>query len=104
MNTLKGKTVTELKVSTSSKEYVSAETMMLDEGGVELLIDGEIVTGGSFENLDNFELAYRVLPDDWEAHEEWDGENILPISTEDLLENNIYRCLYTLAQLRGWSK
>ena len=93
-----------MNVATSSKEYVSAETMMLDEGGVELLIDGEIVLGGSFENLDNFELAYRVLPDDWEMHEEWDGENLLPVTTEELLENNIYRCLITLAQLRGWSK
>lgn len=93
-----------LNVATSSKEYVSAETMLLDEGGVELLIDGEIVTGGSFENLDNFELAYRVLPDDWEPHEEWDGENILPVSTEELLENSIYRGLKLLAEYRGWSK
>lgn len=95
-----------LNVATSSKEYVSAETMLLDEGGVELLIDGEIVTGGSFENLDNFELAYRVLPDDWELHEEWDAydEVLLPITTEDLLENMIYRCLNELAELRGWSK
>jgi hypothetical protein len=101
--------VTALDVETSSEEYASAETMLIDEAGVELLIDGEIQLGGSFENLDNFELAYRVLPEDFELDEQA-GFNVLlekEISgdwSEEALEMAIWIHSQELAERRGYKK
>lgn len=53
-----------LNVLGDSPEIEYAEEMVLDESGFDLLIDDNIVISGSFENLDPFELAYRVLPED----------------------------------------
>lgn len=99
-----------LNVKTSSQEYASAETMLIDEGGVELLIDGEIELGGSFEDLDNFELAYRVLPEDFELEDTPTGfvvsieRDIAKNCTEYELEQIIWIQSQELAERRGWKK
>lgn len=98
-----------LNVKTSSEEYASAEEMLIDEGGIELLIDGEIELGGSFENLDNFELAYRVLPEYFDL-EEGPGFDVgvelytAALFSEDELETVIWIHSRELAERRGYAK
>lgn len=98
-----------LNVKTSSEEYASAEEMLIDEGGIELLIDGEIELGGSFENLDNFELAYRILPEffeleDGESYSVYLEKQFVEGCTEDELENTIWIASQELAERRGYAK
>lgn len=98
-----------LNVKTSSEEYASAETMLIDEGGIELLIDGEIELGGSFENLDNFELAYRVLPEHFELEDTVCFDPTLEKManselTEYDLEMAIWIAAQELATRRGYAK
>lgn len=94
-----------LNVKTSSQEYASAETMLIDEGGVELLIDGEIELGGSFENLDNFELAYRVLPEHFELESTlFYEQKVAREASEDELEQIIWIHSQELAKRRGYAK
>ena len=52
-----------LPVSSSSTEYASADTMIIDESGIDLFIDGELELGGSFEALNPFQVSYAVLPE-----------------------------------------
>lgn len=47
-------------------EIFYADTMMFDSGGLDLFVAGEAVLSASFDNLDHFQLAYEVLPDDYE--------------------------------------
>jgi hypothetical protein len=96
-----------LKVQTSSTEFASAEEMLIDEAGLDLLIDGNIELGGSFENLDNFQLAYAVLPEDFEHKDEnhADSESDLLITMEDHhLETTIWIFSQELATRRGYAK
>lgn len=97
-----------LNVKTSSKEYISAETMLIDEGGVELLIDGEIELGGSFESLDNFELAYRVLPEHFEHEDERHADNERELAKKYMKDNDLETSIWIfsqeLAERRGYSK
>lgn len=96
-----------LKVSTSSEEYASAEEMIIDEAGLELLIDGNIELGGSFENLDPFQIAYAVLPEDFEHEDEAhaNSESDLLICMEDHhLETTIWVFSQELATRRGYAK
>ena len=98
-----------LNVATSSEEYASAEEMIIDEGGIDLFIDGVVELGGSFENLDNFELAYRVLPEHFELEY---TERFFPDlecgfaekANEDELEALIWIYTQELAKRQGWSK
>lgn len=98
-----------LNVKTSSEEYASAETMLIDEGGIELLIDGEIELGGSFENLDNFELAYRVLPEHFELEDDDTFDVLLEREaasnwSDDALEQVIWIALQEYASRKGITK
>lgn len=98
-----------LKVETSSEEYASAEEMIIDEAGIELFIDGQIELGGSFENLDNFQLAYAVLPEDFELEETRyfgiDYEKKLAARSSEIeLEQMIWIHSQELAQRRGYAK
>lgn len=96
-----------LNVKTSSEEYASAEEMLIDEGGIELLIDGEIELGGSFENLDNFELAYRILPEYYEHEDEVHAgmeSDLLLTFNDDHLESSIWIFSQELAKRRGYAK
>jgi hypothetical protein len=54
-----------------------AETIVIDEGGVDLKIDGETIISASFDGVDHFQLAYEVLPESYtfsnpEDREGWD--------------------------------
>ena len=96
-----------MNVKTSSEEYASAEEMLIDEAGIDLLIDGQIELGGSFENLDNFELAYRVLPEyyEHESEEHAGMESDLTVAmNDDDLESSIWIFSQELAKRRGWTK
>lgn len=100
-----------MKVSASSDEYASAETMLIDEGGIDLFIDGECELSASFEHLDPFELAYRVLPEDFELIEDTGCFSIAQeysyatnnLSNHDL-ESLVWLYLDVLATRRGISR
>ena len=96
-----------LPVATTSTEYASADTMILDEAGVELLIDGEMELGASFENLDSFQLAYAVLPTDFELElsDQFNPgleENMASTWPDDVLEQIIWIHSQELAKRRGY--
>lgn len=96
-----------LNVATSSEEYASAEEMIIDEGGIDLFIDGVVELGGSFENLDNFELAYRVLPEHFEHEDESHAvieAGLLPTFEDHHLETSIWVFSQELAKRRGYAK
>jgi hypothetical protein len=99
----------DLKLKPSSRALGYAETMRIDEGGVELLIDGEIENCASFDGLDLFEIAYRVLPEDFELSEDptvdLQAEQAYAADTsEDNLESLIWIYLQELAKQRGYGK
>lgn len=61
---------------TDNEEIMYADEFVIDEGGIDLKVDGECVLGVSFDHVDNFQLAYEVLPEhftfpDKESGEEW---------------------------------
>lgn len=88
----------------SDSEAPYSDTVILDAGGMDIRYGGETVAHVSFQDVDPFEIAFHAMPDDWEPHEEWDEDlqKTLPVTTADLLENNIYRCLTRLGEERGW--
>jgi hypothetical protein len=98
-----------LKVSTSSEEYASAEEMVIDEAGIDLFINGELELGGSFENLDSFQLAYAVLPEDFYL-EDTSGflvdveKAFVSNASEFELEQVIWIASQELAKRRGYAK
>lgn len=98
------------KVSSSSEEYASADVMVLDEAGIDLQIDGITELGGSFENLDRFELAFAVLPEDIDVDTEEDEEVLAHERamaakvSEPVLEAAVWAYLQELAKRRNWSK
>lgn len=106
MNEAKENTV-KLKVSTSSNEYASADEMLIDEAGIDLFIDGNLELGGSFENLDSFQIAYAVLPEDYEHESEEHAKSERELTTfmnnEDL-ETSIWVFSQELATRRGYAK
>lgn len=99
-----------LKVSSTSGEYASAEEMLIDEAGLDLFINGEVELGASFENLDSFQLAYAVLPEDFELADTETGfyvdteRAMAHNSTEDELEQIIWIHFQELAERRGYAK
>jgi hypothetical protein len=82
--------------------------MILDEAGIELMIDGEFELGASFESLDSFQLAYAVLPVDYEPHSDAQFENeshlAKYIMTEEDLEDSIWVFSQELAKRRGYAR
>lgn len=48
---------------TDVEEIQYADTFVIDEGGIDLQYAGESVLSASFDNVDNFQLAYEVLPE-----------------------------------------
>ena len=98
-----------LNVLGDSPEIEYAEEMVLDESGFDLLIDDNIIISGSFENLNPFELAYRVLPEDFEmpnwCQEEWSQiEAGLADITDEDLEAEVWIGLQELAKRGGYTK
>lgn len=98
-----------LSVLGDSPEIEYAEEMRLDEGGFDLLVDDNIVISGSFENLDPFELAYRVLPEDPEIPASEVGayklvQKIFKEYPTEQLETEIWLGLQELAQRGGYLK
>lgn len=95
-----------LPVATTSTEYASADHMILDEAGVELLIDGEMELGASFENLDSFQLAYAVLPVDFEFNNEEHANSEQDLAklfmTDGDLEDSIWVFSQELAKRKGY--
>lgn len=95
---------------TSSEEYASAEEMLIDEGGIDLFIDGIPELSASFEGLDPFELAYRVLPEDFDVEEALEGwshqseQAAASTSTRSQLEAIIWIFSQELAERRGYAK
>jgi len=84
-----------------------ADTIIVDEGGMDVKYGGETVAHVSFDDLDPFEIAFHAMPADWEPNPEWDDDEDNPtfIATEeDLLENAAYRYLTILGEVRGWKR
>lgn len=81
-----------------------ADTFVLDGGGMDVKYGGETVAHVSFEDVDPFELAYHAMPDDWEPHPEWDENSMFIATSEEILENGIYRLLKSLGDNRGWQR
>jgi hypothetical protein len=79
--------------------------MILDEAGIELMIDGEFELGASFESLDSFQLAYAVLPTDYEHDNEVHAQKEAGYAewfTDLELETSIWMFSQILAKRRGY--
>lgn len=105
----------------TSDEYAMADTLVIDEGGIDLLLDGDSVMAASFEGLDPYRLMFEILPEDFVpqstfTQEEWN--NAVAEATEskenateeeiaealDLASNILVSTLYNIAILKGWTK
>lgn len=98
-----------LKAPSTDTENFYAEEIVIDEGGVELFVGGELELGASFESLDNFELAYRVLPEDFELEQtsRYDPsfeQEVASRLLEAELEMTIWINSQELAKRRGYAK
>jgi len=97
-----------LPVSTSSTEYASADTMIIDESGIDLFIDGELELGGSFEALNPFQVSYAVLPEhfDTTGHEAFTEceEGVAEQSSDEQLEITIWVFAQELARRNGYAR
>ena len=98
-----------IQTPSTDTENFYADSILIDEGGVELFVGGELELGASFEGVDNFELAYRVLPEDFDTT--LDGEfdlvgegEISRTATEEELEAMIWIHSQELAERRGYAK
>lgn len=58
---------------TDVEEIQYADEFVIDEGGIDLKYAGESVLSASFDHVDNFQLAYEVLPESYLLPTE-DGE------------------------------
>lgn len=99
------------------EEIVYAEEFVIDEGGIDLKMDGESVMSVSFDNVDNFQLAYEVLPESYvfsnpDDREGWDSlveecakETGVPSDlTDEDLELAARAFLTALARRKGYEK
>jgi hypothetical protein len=50
----------------ASEYYTVADGMIVDEGGIDLLIDEEPICAVSFKDIDPFKLMYDVIPEDFD--------------------------------------
>lgn len=91
-----------------------ADEMVIDEGGIDLKVDGASVLSASFDGVDLFQLAYEVLPEDFEMpeleREQWLetldtlGEPSVSIVTDEDLELLARLALTALARRKGYEK
>lgn len=99
------------------EEILYAEEFIIDEGGIDLKMDDESVMSVSFDHVDNFQLAYEVLPehftisdpDDAEAWgllvEEVSKETGVPSDlTDEDIELAARAFLTALARRKGYEK
>lgn len=77
-----------------------ADRIVLDSGGMNIDLGGEPLAYVSFEGLDQFELAFHAMPDDWEPNP---GRANTQTEVE-FLENRIYECLEALGKEKGWKR
>lgn len=101
--------------------YAAADEMIVDEGGIDLKVDGDFICSASFKDVDPFQLMYAIIPEDFELpefidKEEWDQAQrtmleAIPEATEeekqraiDQAETTARAALDTLAALKGWEK
>lgn len=89
----------------SDSEAPYADTLVLDGGGMDVKYGGETVAHVSFEDIDPFEIAFHAMPEDWEPTPEWDeNDELMTITSAELMENHLYKCLNMLGQARGWQR
>lgn len=103
----------------TTDEYAMADTMVIDEGGIDLLLDGDQVIAASFEGLDPLKLMFDIMPEEergghsaeeLEAHKKdviAIREECTPEEQEEALKwamNAVYSSLWNVAVLKGWSK
>jgi hypothetical protein len=90
-----------------------AEVMVIDEGGIDLKVDGETIISASFDKIDPFQLAYSVLPESYilpddVSRSDWEGT--LQALTDDEgwndedLEYTMRLFLTALARRNGYEK
>lgn len=90
-----------------------AESIVIDEGGIDLKIDGHTIIGASFEGLDSYRLAYEVLPETFILPPDSPAEQFeeaIEILTNDSriseldLEGSARLFLTALARRNGYAK
>jgi hypothetical protein len=90
-----------------------ADLMVIDEGGIDLKVDGETILGASFEGIDPFQIAYEVLPEHYLLPEDVTGpefELTVQVLTDDEgwsdedLEHTARMFLTALARRNGYEK
>jgi len=103
----------------TSDEYAMADTLVIDEGGIDLMLDGDSVMAASFEGLDPFQIMWEILPEDYApptgvSQEAWDSgiEESFEAKEEsspeeiaeavDFLSRALVGSLLNLAILKGW--
>jgi hypothetical protein len=88
----------------NDSEAPYADTLVLDAGGMDVKYAGETVAHVSFDEIDPFEIAFHAMPEDWEPHEEWSDSGMFVATTEEVIENHLYKILSQLGQMRGWER
>lgn len=103
----------------TSDEYAMGDTLVIDEGGIDVLLNGEQEIAVSFEGLDPIRLMYDIMPEDefgshtreeMEAHRgrvqglknELKSENLEYALGE--ATKMVYNSILNLAAFHGWSK
>lgn len=102
---------------TDPEEIFYAEEFVIDEGGIDFKVDGESVMSASFDSVDNFQLAYEVLPEsftielteDREAYESLVAEcakqtGVPSDLTDEDIELAARAFLTALARRKGYEK
>jgi hypothetical protein len=90
-----------------------AETLIVDEGGIDLKVDGETIISASFEGLNPFQIAYEVLPEAFlfeNGQDALDWEELVAVSAnseymdDEDLELAARAFLTALARRNGYEK
>lgn len=95
-----------------------AESIVIDEGGVDLKIDGETIISASFDGIDPYRLAYEVLPESFgfpfpqkETEDQWHAtlaELVKETGNDDFADVEIELLarlfLTALAERNGYAK
>lgn len=102
---------------TDPEEIFYAEEFVIDEGGIDFKVDGASVMSASFDNVDNFQLAYEVLPESYtfsnpEDKDGWDTlveeaskhTGVPSDLTDEDLELAARAFLTALARRKGYEK
>lgn len=98
---------------TDVEEIQYADEFVIDEGGIDLKYAGESVLSASFDHVDNYQLAYEVLPESFTAPavdvEEYErmverGAAVDGPMTDRDLELLARMALTTLARRKGYEK